>query len=103
MGALANAGWRTLTLAEYATDEPSRSCLLTFDDGYASLAEEAYPFLGELGFTATTFLVTAYIGTTNEWYARYTSRRLTHLSWDQLSASRPRGLDSASHAPTHPA
>ena len=47
MGALANAGWRTLTLAEYATGEASRSFLLTFDDGYASLAEEVYPLLGE--------------------------------------------------------
>jgi len=102
MEALANAGWRTLTLAEYATGEASRSFLLTFDDGYASLAEEVYPLLGELGFTATTFLVTDYIGKTNEWDARYTWRRLPHLSWDQLAAWRARGFDFASHTATHP-
>src|SRR5438093_8548232 len=68
MNALARAGWRTLSLAEFARgwDEvgaqhaaplPSlpREFLLTFDDGYASLDEHAYPILADLGFTATTF------------------------------------------------
>jgi len=29
--------------------------LLSFDDGYASLAEHVYPVLADVGFTATTF------------------------------------------------
>src|SRR5437867_9162744 len=37
---------------------------------YASLAQHAYPVLAELGFTATTFLITDYIGKTNTWDVR---------------------------------
>src|SRR5205809_5169357 len=58
MTALARAGWRTLSLDEFAdvrtTHDARRTFLLTFDDGYASLAEHAYPILADLGFTATT-------------------------------------------------
>ncbi len=105
MRALAEAGWRTLTLAEYgaagAGTGASRSLLLTFDDGYASLAEEAYPVLAELGLTATTFLITDYIGKTNAWDVQYTRRRLPHLSWPQVVKWRARGFDFASHTATH--
>jgi len=109
MRALAEAGWRTLTLAEYAAAEAShsphptqpRSLLLTFDDGYACLAEGAYPVLSELGLTATTFLVTDYVGKGNAWDVQYTWRRLPHLSWDQVGQWRARGFAFASHTATH--
>ena len=52
---------------------PDKALLLTFDDGYAGLAQHAYPVLAEVGFTATTFLVTDYVGRTNTWDARYTA------------------------------
>src|SRR5688572_32439517 len=75
MRALAEAGWRTLTLSDFArprTTHAPRTFLLTFDDGYASLADHAYPVLADLGFTATTFLITDYIGRANTWDVRYT-------------------------------
>ena len=75
--------------------------LLTFDDGYASLAEYAYPVLADLGFTATTFLITDYIGKTNTWDVRYTWNRQQHASWTQIEAWRARGFDFASHGATH--
>jgi len=105
MTALARAGWRTLSLPEFAaprsTDDARRTFLLTFDDGYASLASHAYPILADLGFTATTFLITDYIGKTNTWDVRYTWHRLRHLSWLQIEAWRARGFDFASHGATH--
>src|SRR6266496_1186897 len=82
MRALARTGWRTLTLDEFADrGDPAehRVFLLTFDDGYASLADYAYPLLADLGYTATTFLVTDYVGRMNTWDLRYTWRRLPHL------------------------
>ncbi len=105
MSALARDGWRTLSLPEFAaprtTDDARRTFLLTFDDGYASLAQHAYPVLAELGFTATTFLITDYIGKTNTWDVRYTWNRLRHLSWTQIEEWRARGFDFASHGATH--
>src|SRR5438309_11020652 len=85
MTALARAGWRTLTLKEFATSRTThdarRTFLLTFDDAYASLAEHAYPVLAVLGLTATTFVIADDVGKPNVWATRYTWKRLRHSSW----------------------
>lgn len=113
MTALAKAGWRTLTLEEFSRSaspylfpvtrlsSAERTFLLTFDDGYASLAETAYPMLADLGFTATTFLVTDFIGRENLWDVRYTRHRLPHLDWPAIEAWQARGFDFGSHSATH--
>ncbi len=105
MTELARAGWQTLSLDEFARRRTAhgapRTFLLTFDDGYASLASHAYPVLTGLGFTATTFLVTDYVGKTNTWDVRYTWNRLPHLTWPEIERWRGRGLEFASHGATH--
>ncbi|HKW40452.1 MAG TPA: polysaccharide deacetylase family protein [Gemmatimonadales bacterium] len=107
MHALAQRGWSTLSLGEYTTrlqrgNVASRTeLLLTFDDGYASLADDAYPLLADLGFTATTFLVTDYVGALNTWDGRYTRQRVRHLDWDAIEHWRARGFDFGSHTATH--
>ena len=101
MTALAEAGWRSVTLAEYAKDTAPRTFLISFDDGYASLADFAYPLLADLGLTATTFLVTDFVGKTNTWDARYTWHRLPHLDWAAIEQWRSRGFDFASHTASH--
>ncbi len=107
MTALARAGWKTVTLEQYGTvvrraDMPTcNKFLLTFDDGYASLADNAYPFLADLGYTATTFLITDYVGQTNTWDMRYTWDRLQHLRWQEIERWQARGFDFASHGATH--
>ena len=105
MTALARAGWRTLSLDQFAksrtTHDERRTFLLSFDDGYASLAEHAYPVLADLAFTATTFLITDYVGKTNTWDVQYTWNRLKHLSWPEIEQWRARGFDFASHGASH--
>ena len=113
MTALAKAGWRTLTLAEFAhrlePNGPSvpgrgrgpRSFLLSFDDGYASLARDAYPILADLGFTAVTFLVTDFVGRDNAWDVRYTWHPLRHIEWDAITHWQSRGFEFASHSASH--
>ncbi len=105
MTALAHARWRTLSLSEFADPRTAhrapRTFLLTFDDGYSSLAEHAYPVLTDLGFTATTFLITDFVGKTNTWDVRYAWNRLPHLSWSEIERWRARGFDFASHGATH--
>src|SRR5712692_5051795 len=70
MRAVARSGWGTLTLKQFSdalaapSSVPRDRFLLTFDDGYASLADFAYPVLASLAFTATTFLITDFIGRT---------------------------------------
>src|SRR5256712_8020121 len=111
MTTLARAGWKTLTLDQFAERlrpghsalrTPHSAFLLTFDDGYASLAEHVYPILADVGFTATTFLITDYVGRLNTWDVRYTWHRLAHLDWDTIGRWQARGFDFPSHTPSHP-
>ncbi len=53
-----NAGKKTL---------PREPLIITFDDGYQSTYELAYPLLKEFNFKATVFLPVGYIGGTNRW------------------------------------
>lgn len=107
MHALAKAGWKTLSLSEFAasverpTPPPSHAFLLSFDDGYAELAEFAYPIVAEVGFTTTTFLITDYIGETNAWDIQYTREPLRHLDWGAVESWKARGFDFASHTASH--
>jgi len=105
MRSLAEAGWRALSLGDFAAPGPTshapRTFLLTFDDGYASLAEHAYPVLEDLGFTATTFVITDFIGRENRWDVRYTWRRLQHLDWSAIERWQARGFSFASHGARH--
>lgn len=103
MTALAKAGWKSLTLDEFSrtTHDVRRTFLLTFDDGYASLSDHAYPVLADLGFTATTFLITDYVGNTNTWDVRYTWDRLRHLDWSEIEHWHGLGFDFGSHGATH--
>ena len=113
MTTLAKRGWRTLTIEQYqqATSpylfplsrlsSDGRDFLVTFDDGHASLAEYAYPVLADLGFTATTFLVTDYVGRDNAWDVPYALRRLPQLSWRTIESWRIKGFDFGSHSGTH--
>ena len=113
MTALAQAGWRTISLEDFARaaspylfplarlTSNHRYFLLTFDDGYAGLAETAYPVLADVGFTATTFLITDYMGRDNSWDARYTRHRMPMLDWRTIERWRIKGFDFGSHGATH--
>lgn len=107
MTTLARSGWRTLSLTQFAQRvqrgvvAAGDEVLLTFDDGYESLADEAYPLLADLGFTATTFLVTDYVGQLNGWDVRYTRQRLRHLDWTTVEHWHQRGFDFGSHSASH--
>src|SRR4051812_40916121 len=48
---------------------PLRPFIVTFDDGYADFARNAWPTLKRLGVGATVFLVASRLGRTNEWDA----------------------------------
>ncbi len=46
---------------------PHRPVCLTFDDGFASVVDDAAPILLERGVPATIFAVAGYLGRTNDW------------------------------------
>jgi peptidoglycan/xylan/chitin deacetylase (PgdA/CDA1 family)/GT2 family glycosyltransferase len=107
MSWLARAGYRVLGLEEYVRARrehrlpPSRSAVITFDDGYADNGVIAAPILARHGFGGTIFLVTDRVGDANRWDAEgaLASRRI--LSWEEIRALERAGVRFAPHGRSH--
>ncbi|MDQ6717778.1 MAG: polysaccharide deacetylase family protein [Gemmatimonadota bacterium] len=80
---------------------PKRPVIITFDDGYRSTYEIAWPILRRWGFSATVFLVSKLIGKTNEWDADEKQEPL--LSETEILAMLADGASFGSHTETHAA
>jgi len=88
--------YRVITLAELheflqlKRQLPRRAVVLTFDDGYRSFLTYAYPVLKELGFTATLFVYTDYVGTGRN-----------ALAWEDLARLTAEGFQVEGHTKSH--
>jgi len=88
-------GYRVASLKEFLEFNalkrqlPRKTVILTFDDGWKSFREYAYPVLKELGFNATLFIYTDFVGTRSA------------LSWDELRQLAREGFDIQAHSKTH--
>lgn len=69
---------------------PERPIVLSFDDGYADLLGNALPLLQDYGFTASSFIVSGFVGQPG------------YLSWDNLQALAVAGIEIGSHSRSHP-
>lgn len=101
-------GWQSLSLDEFAyyvrsqRALPPRTFVLTFDDGYESVALEAAPVLAEFGFTAACFLCTSMIRKPLVENVPPDVGVRRFLSWDQVRDLQQRGLvEFQSHTHTH--
>jgi peptidoglycan/xylan/chitin deacetylase (PgdA/CDA1 family) len=89
-------GFRVVSVAEFVEwiqlrrQLPRKTVVLTFDDGYRSFREHAYPVLKELRFTATLFVYTDYVGAGRN-----------ALNWDDLKALTAEGFDVQAHSKSH--
>jgi peptidoglycan/xylan/chitin deacetylase (PgdA/CDA1 family) len=78
-----------------------RTVLITFDDGYAALAEHAFPLLLKYHFTACVFVVTERLGKTNTWDEALGFDSHPLLSREQIVWWAARGIDFGAHGRTH--
>ena len=86
------SGRTAASLLDYCAAVPDDACFtLSFDDAHRSVLELAAPVLAELEVTATLFVATAWIGTSEEW-----------LDWDGLRQLRDLGWTIGAHSVTHP-
>jgi peptidoglycan/xylan/chitin deacetylase (PgdA/CDA1 family) len=89
-------GYRVVSLADFVEftrlnrQLPQRAVVLTFDDGYRAFKDHAYPVLKELGFTATLFIYTDWVGAGRG-----------SLSWADLRELAASGIDIQAHSKTH--
>jgi peptidoglycan/xylan/chitin deacetylase (PgdA/CDA1 family) len=105
---LADGGFAGVSLADAldrdAADGPARGkapVVLTFDDGYESVLRHALPLLDRLGFQATLFVPSAYVGARSDWDTRFLARRYRHLDRAGLRALADAGWEIGSHSATH--
>jgi peptidoglycan/xylan/chitin deacetylase (PgdA/CDA1 family) len=89
-------GYRVVSLGDFVEftrlgrQLPQKAVVLTFDDGYRSFKDLAYPVLKELGFTATLFIYTDWVGAGRG-----------ALSWSDLRELTAAGFDIEAHTKTH--
>lgn len=106
MALLAGEDYRVYGLVEafdlFSRGElPAKSVVLTFDDGYRDVQENALPVLAEHGFQATVFVVTGALEGTASfgWY----KDQPPLISWDDVIALDGEGtLTFEAHTITHP-
>lgn len=86
-----------LAVLESSTTTASWQVVITFDDGYRDFHQEAFPVLQELGFSATVFLPTSFIGST----PRQLNGREC-LTWQNVRELQREGISFGSHTVSHP-
>jgi peptidoglycan/xylan/chitin deacetylase (PgdA/CDA1 family) len=105
---LYDAGYRSFALMDAVRSIagkrpfPERSFVITFDDGYESVYQHAFPVLQRLGFMATVFLTVDQHGerTDEQHLASLEQRRM--LSWGQIREMERGGINFGAHTLTHP-
>jgi len=80
---------------------PPHAVVLTFDDGYASFREHAFPVLERHGFPATVFLVADRIGRPADWL-RDGQVHAPLMDADTIRDLHARGVTFGSHTLDHP-
>ena len=103
MEALARAGYRAVSLDEAVASlgRNERVIGLSFDDGYADVADQAAPVLERHGFTATVFVATRIVDGSARlsWYGE----QPRVLGWDEIrDLDRGSPLRFEAHTLTHP-
>ncbi len=98
------SGHRVVSLAALLEDPADDDRVaLTFDDGFASLAEAARPVLASLGVPATLFLTTGYVGRDNRWPSQPDwAPRFPLLDWAGVEALAASGWAIEAHTVSHP-
>ncbi|MBB6673156.1 polysaccharide deacetylase family protein [Cohnella nanjingensis] len=90
------AGFNWITMEQYVNfmlhggRVPNNAVLLTFDDGYASFYQYAYPLLRQYQAPATSFLIVSTVGNPK-------AKGVPKLNWDQVQEMHQNGISFYSH------
>jgi peptidoglycan/xylan/chitin deacetylase (PgdA/CDA1 family) len=79
---------------------PAKAMIITFDDGYLDTFTQAYPILKTAGFTATTFMVSGYIGGWSDWEGGQTLRAPL-MNREQILTMASQGFQFGAHTRNH--
>lgn len=71
---------------------PTKSVILTFDDGFKDQYSNAYPLLRKYGFMGSFFVITCFAD----------EERPEYMSWSEIELLHAGGMEIGSHSYTHP-
>jgi peptidoglycan/xylan/chitin deacetylase (PgdA/CDA1 family) len=109
---LVRRGYRGSTFGAVAREPPAeRTVVVTFDDAFASVGEQAAPILRRLGLPGSLYVVTdfpaesdrpmAWDGT-EHWLVTEHAHELRPLSWEAIGQLAEDGWEVGSHTTSHP-
>jgi peptidoglycan/xylan/chitin deacetylase (PgdA/CDA1 family) len=108
---LKRRGYRGVTFSEAAvTRSRDKRVAITFDDGFHSVLDVAFPMIDRIGWPATVFVVTEF-GDGNRplcwagidhWLGSTDRHELDALDWEELRTLGAAGWEIASHTCSHP-
>jgi len=108
MARLYESGYQTLSLlgaVDYLRRDapfPGRSFVITFDDGYQTVYDEAFPVLQRYSMSATVFLTVGEKGAVQPGARLPSLEGRSMLSWHEIREMQRWGIDFGAHTLTHP-
>ncbi|WP_264070897.1 polysaccharide deacetylase family protein [Mycolicibacterium komossense] len=103
---LAREGFTGMTFAQLGeafrtgVELPERPVVLTFDDGYAGVAKDAWPLLRNYGLPATVFVTTGWISDAGRDASGTPLGEM--LNWTQIRTMAAAGIEIGAHSHSHP-
>lgn len=91
-----------LQIGHLAGLQAGRNVTLTFDDGFESFYEVAFPIAAKSGIKTILFITTGFIGQKVSFNYLFRNKQiLKPLSWSQVKEISDAGIEIGSHAVTH--
>ncbi len=105
---LAQQGYTGIRAADWlawtreGTALPKKPVLITFDDGYSDLVDQAIPVLERFGFKATIFIVSQHMGGASTWDVSLGHPSRLLMTAEQVRECPAHGIEIGAHSRTHP-
>jgi peptidoglycan/xylan/chitin deacetylase (PgdA/CDA1 family) len=99
---LKEEGYQAITFQHILSRKiPEKPVIITFDDGYSSVYEEAFPVFNKFNFTAVIFIITSFIGLLNKWDVNLGKIYFRHLDREQIKELAVAGAELGIHGKMH--
>lgn len=100
-----DAGYKTITFQDFYNSDkkllPQKPIIISFDDTYQCIFDNAFPIMRKFNFKGVLFVVTDYIGKMNSWEAYKIQRQYPHADMEMIRSMFDYGFEIASHGKTH--
>jgi peptidoglycan/xylan/chitin deacetylase (PgdA/CDA1 family) len=81
---------------------PEKSFVMTFDDGYETVYQAAFPILQDMGMSATVFLAVGESGSRKAEERLPSLEGRSMLNWHEIQEMKRWGIEFGAHTLTHP-